>query len=106
MARAATGQSRILLITSVLPWPLHRNGGAQRTDLLRRVIEEQGFGVDLLALMPRPGAGAPPAAELRRPGAVAAVPDEVPLALLPRPRYVPSHFDSICSLAPARSVWE
>ena len=106
MAPAVPGQPRILLITSVLPWPLHRNGGAQRTDLLRRSIEEEGFAVDTLALMPRPGPVAPSEPELRRHGVVAAFPVEVSLALRPRPRYVPSGFDSVWSLAHVRRVWK
>src|ERR1041385_7639112 len=40
---------RILLITSTLPWPLRRNGGGQRTALLRRALEKHGE-VDLLAI--------------------------------------------------------
>lgn len=41
--------SRILLITSVLPWPLRRNGGAQRTALLRDALARHGT-VDVLAV--------------------------------------------------------
>ncbi len=41
--------SRILLITSTLPWPLRRNGGGQRTALLRRALEKWG-DVDVLAI--------------------------------------------------------
>ena len=44
--------SRVLLITSVLPWPLHRNGGAQRTALVGRALERLGHAVDLFALLP------------------------------------------------------
>jgi hypothetical protein len=33
---------RILLITQSLPWPLRRNGGAQRTELLRRALSAWG----------------------------------------------------------------
>lgn len=33
---------KILLITSVLPWPLRRNGGGQRTELLRRALQCHG----------------------------------------------------------------
>lgn len=40
---------RILLITSVLPWPLRRNGGAQRTALLRDALARHGT-VDILAV--------------------------------------------------------
>lgn len=40
---------RILLITSVLPWPLRRNGGAQRTALLRDALARHGT-VDVLAV--------------------------------------------------------
>ncbi|MGN6725843.1 MAG: glycosyltransferase family 4 protein [Tepidisphaeraceae bacterium] len=40
---------RILLITSVLPWPLRRNGGAQRTALLRDALARHGR-VDILAV--------------------------------------------------------
>lgn len=40
---------RILLITSVLPWPLRRNGGAQRTALLRDALARHGQ-VDVLAV--------------------------------------------------------
>lgn len=40
---------KILLITSVLPWPLRRNGGAQRTELLRRALLTHGQ-VDILAV--------------------------------------------------------
>jgi len=41
--------SRILLITSTLPWPLRRNGGGQRTALLKRALEKHGQ-VDILAI--------------------------------------------------------
>ncbi|HYO11367.1 MAG TPA: glycosyltransferase family 4 protein [Tepidisphaeraceae bacterium] len=41
--------SRILLITSTLPWPLRRNGGGQRTELLRRALRRHGE-VDVLAV--------------------------------------------------------
>jgi glycosyltransferase involved in cell wall biosynthesis len=34
--------SRILLITSTLPWPLRRNGGGQRTALLQRAMQRYG----------------------------------------------------------------
>lgn len=40
---------KILLITSVLPWPLRRNGGAQRTELLKRALQTYGQ-VDILAV--------------------------------------------------------
>lgn len=40
---------RILLVTSVLPWPLRRNGGAQRTALLRDALARHGT-VDVLAV--------------------------------------------------------
>ncbi|HEX8323971.1 MAG TPA: glycosyltransferase [Tepidisphaeraceae bacterium] len=40
---------RVLLITSVLPWPLRRNGGAQRTALLRDALSRHGR-VDVLAV--------------------------------------------------------
>ncbi len=40
---------RILLITSVLPWPLRRNGGAQRTALVKRALQKWGE-VDILAI--------------------------------------------------------
>ncbi len=45
---------RVLLITSVLPWPLRRNGGAQRTALLKKALEKWGrvdvFGIGGSAL--------------------------------------------------------
>lgn len=40
---------KILIITSVLPWPLRRNGGAQRTELLRRALGKHGV-VDIFAV--------------------------------------------------------
>ncbi|MBC7784650.1 MAG: glycosyltransferase [Burkholderiales bacterium] len=40
---------RILLITSVLPWPLRRNGGAQRSALLKKALEHWGH-VDVFAV--------------------------------------------------------
>lgn len=40
---------RTLLLTSVLPWPLRRNGGAQRTALLQRALEQFG-PVDIFAI--------------------------------------------------------
>lgn len=40
---------RILLLTSVLPWPLRRNGGAQRTALLRDALARHAT-VDVLAV--------------------------------------------------------
>lgn len=33
---------RILLVTSVLPWPLRRNGGGQRTGLLQKALSKWG----------------------------------------------------------------
>lgn len=41
--------SRILLITSTLPWPLRRNGGGQRTAILRKALSRWGQ-VDVLAI--------------------------------------------------------
>jgi hypothetical protein len=41
--------SRILFITSVLPWPLRRNGGGQRSALLLRALRNWGT-VDTLAI--------------------------------------------------------
>lgn len=40
---------RILLLTSVLPWPLRINGGAQRTELLRRALSKYGQ-VDIVGI--------------------------------------------------------
>ena len=40
---------RILLLTSVLPWPLRRNGGSQRTALVRDALARHGV-VDTLAI--------------------------------------------------------
>jgi glycosyltransferase involved in cell wall biosynthesis len=40
---------RILLITSVLPWPLRRNGGAQRSALVKRALQKWG-DVDVFAV--------------------------------------------------------
>ena len=40
---------RILLVTSVLPWPLRRNGGAQRTELVRRTLAAHG-SVEIVAV--------------------------------------------------------
>jgi polysaccharide biosynthesis protein PslH len=40
---------KILLLTSVLPWPLRKNGGAQRTELLRRALSMHG-SVDVFAI--------------------------------------------------------
>lgn len=40
---------KILLLTSVLPWPLRKNGGAQRTELLRRALSIHGH-VDVFAI--------------------------------------------------------
>lgn len=40
---------RILLITSVLPWPLRRNGGAQRSSLIKTALEKWGQ-VDVFAI--------------------------------------------------------
>ncbi len=40
---------RILLITSVLPWPLRRNGGAQRSALLKKALSKWGQ-VDVFAV--------------------------------------------------------
>lgn len=40
---------RILLVTSVLPWPLRRNGGAQRSALLKKALEKWGE-VDVYAI--------------------------------------------------------
>lgn len=45
-------QTRILLLTSVLPWPIHRNGGAQRTALLRRALLESGYEVEVMGVLP------------------------------------------------------
>lgn len=40
------------MLTSVLPWPLHRNGGAQRTQLIRQALLESGYGVDVFGILP------------------------------------------------------
>jgi glycosyltransferase involved in cell wall biosynthesis len=41
--------SRILLITQSLPWPLRRNGGAQRTALVQRALAKHGQ-VDVIGI--------------------------------------------------------
>ncbi len=106
MLRAAPDQPRrVLLVTTVLPWPLHRNGGAQRTDLLRKALEQSGCRVDILALVPQPGPDLPGEHELRRHGVIDAFPIDVALATRPRPRYVPAGFGSIWSLSHVRRVW-
>ena len=51
---------RTLVITSVPPWPLHRNGGAQRTALLVRALRDLGGEVDLVAVLPDVGEPLPP----------------------------------------------
>ena len=68
---------RVLLISSVLPWPLHRNGGAQRTALLRRALRDAGCDVDVLAVIPQPAPPLPDAAELGHHGVVAYLPVEL-----------------------------
>jgi glycosyltransferase involved in cell wall biosynthesis len=40
---------KILLVTSVLPWPLRRNGGGQRSALLKKALEQLGH-VDVFAV--------------------------------------------------------
>ena len=68
---------RALLVTSVLPWPLQRNGGAQRTALLRRALGELGFEVDLVGLIPADGGAIPDDPDtLRAAGVTAAFPVE------------------------------
>ena len=68
---------RALLVTSVLPWPLQRNGGAQRTELLRRALTDLGFAVDVIGLIPTSGGAIPDDADaLRDAGVVAAFPVE------------------------------
>ncbi len=44
--------ARVLYLTSVLPWPLQRNGGGRRTTLIRRALTELGHDVTTLAVMP------------------------------------------------------
>ncbi len=55
----------VLLVTSVLPWPLHRNGGAQRTELVRRALRDLGWTVTTLGVLPAGVAKVPDADELR-----------------------------------------
>ena len=63
---------RALLVSSVLPWPLHRNGGAQRTDLLRQALGSAGYSVDVLAAIPAGDSDLPSQDELFDNGVVAA----------------------------------
>ena len=44
--------ARVLYVTSVLPWPVQRNGGGRRTALIRRALVELGHHVDTLAVVP------------------------------------------------------
>ena len=63
---------RALLVSSVLPWPLHRNGGAQRTDLIRQALQAAGYQVDILAAIPSGDSDLPSADELYDNGVVGA----------------------------------
>ena len=65
---------RALLISSVLPWPLHRNGGAQRTHLLRQALAHAGFEVDVLGVIPQPSPPLPAEPDQRRHGVVRVFP--------------------------------
>ena len=97
---------RILLITSVLPWPIHRNGGAQRTDLLRGALEIDGSQVDILALAPRPGPELPAESELRRHGVVAHFTVDLVVPPQWRPGFVPAALNALWSLPHVRRTWQ
>ena len=55
-----TRPTRILLVSPTLPWPLHRNGGAQRTELLRRALRHWGEVDTVADVGPRSFLGAEP----------------------------------------------
>lgn len=111
MSQSISGPSngpprRVLLASTVLPWPLHRNGGAQRTDLLRQALQACGCRVDMLALIPQPGAATPPLDELRAHGVIAAFTVNVSPAISSRPWQAPSTFGPLGSLARVRRTWK
>jgi glycosyltransferase involved in cell wall biosynthesis len=68
------GKRAALLITSVLPWPIHRNGGGQRTEIVRRALLRLGFEVRIVALVPESGGGIPDDLDRESVGIVEAVP--------------------------------
>ena len=83
---------RILLLTSVLPWPLRHNGGAQRTALLRDALARHGT-VDLLLLAPALKEAPPDQAKLAEQNIVGYV--ERPDALPRKPWYLPGPLGSV-----------
>lgn len=96
---------RALLATSVLPWPLHRNGGAQRTDLLRQALHRAGCAVDIVAAIPQPGSELPAADELLDHGVRAAFGVDVTLEARPLPN-MPRGLKSLASLAHVRRLMQ
>ena len=93
---------RTLLITSVLPWPLHRNGGAQRTALLRRALQELGHDVDVLGVLPDLGDALPGREEL----AAAGVIDVLPVSIQLDPSTARSKLPGpLARLADLRRLW-
>lgn len=96
---------RALLATSVLPWPLHRNGGAQRTDLLRQALRAAGCAVDIVAAIPQPGSELPAAEELLDHGVRAAFGVDVTLEARPQPS-MPRGLKSLVSLAHVRRLMQ
>ena len=92
--------AKLLLVSSVLPWPLHRNGGGQRTALLRRALQRLGHEVNVLGVVPDLGGATPAASELAAHGVVAVLP--VAIDLPPRRLHLPGPLGSLARL---RRLW-
>ena len=93
---------KTLLITSVLPWPLHRNGGGQRTALVRRALQALGHEVDVLGVLPQVGDAPPAAEELAAHGVVAALPVAIELAESEKTSRLPGPLGTLANL---RRLW-
>lgn len=93
----------------MLPWPLHRNGGAQRTQLIRRALLESGVDVEVFGILPDvPGSPADPdSATAQAIGIVKILRFPLFSAAAPRTRRNPLQrvIDGLTSVARIRRTW-
>lgn len=91
----------------MLPWPIHRNGGAQRTQLIRQALLDSGYDVELIGILPDTadapaGAESDPAAGISRILRYPLIAAEAPQV----PRNVPQRvMDAFTSVARIKQKW-